>query len=73
MKGKIVYCLVDPSGLNALNVEKSWVVAQAGGIGMILANHLTTATLIPQAHFVPTSRVSAADGLAILLYIHTTK
>ncbi|KAJ9690058.1 hypothetical protein PVL29_012627 [Vitis rotundifolia] len=73
VKGKIVYCLVDPSGLHVLNVEKSWVVAQAGGIGMILANHLTTTTLIPQAHFVPTSRVSADDGLAILLYIHTTK
>ena len=69
MKGKIVYCLV---GLNAI-VEKSWVVAQAGGVGMILSNHLTTTALIAQAHFVPTSHVSAADGLAILLYIQTTK
>ncbi|CBI38462.3 unnamed protein product, partial [Vitis vinifera] len=69
VKGKIVYCLI---GLNEI-VQKSWVVAQAGGIGMILANRLSTSTLIPQAHFVPTSYVSAADGLAILLYIHITK
>ena len=70
MKGKIVYCLVDP---DSFNVEKSWVVSQAGGIGMILANHLTTSLLNPQPHFVPSSHVSATDGLSILLYIHTTK
>ena len=68
VKGKIVYCL---GGIND-NFEKSWVVSQAGGVGMILANRLSTSRTISQAHFVPTSHVSAADGLSILLYIHTT-
>ena len=69
MKGKIVYCLI---GLNEI-VQKSWVVAQAGGIGMILSDRLSTDTSFSEPHFVPTSPVSAFDGLSILLYIHTTK
>ncbi|XP_034698025.1 subtilisin-like protease SBT5.3 isoform X2 [Vitis riparia] len=69
VKGKIVYCLV---GVNE-NVEKSWAVAQAGGIGMILSDRLSTDTSFSEPHFVPTSPVSAFDGLSILLYIHTTK
>ncbi|CBI22330.3 unnamed protein product, partial [Vitis vinifera] len=69
VKRKIVYCLV---GVND-NVEKSWVVAEAGGIVMILADCLSTDTLFPETHFVLTSHVSAFDGLSILLYIHTTK
>ncbi|GAV63308.1 PA domain-containing protein [Cephalotus follicularis] len=69
VKGKIVYCL---GGVN-LDDEKSMGVAQAEGAGMILANRLTTQVITPRAHFVPTSHVSAADGLSILFYISNTK
>ena len=69
MKGKIVFCMV---GVNE-NVEKSWVVAQAGGVGMILSDRQSTDYSFSEPHFLPTSHVSAFDGLSILLYIHTTK
>nr|APH81258.1 subtilisin-like serine protease A [Hevea brasiliensis] len=66
VKGKIVYCL-------HASVEMSWVVAQAGGVGVILADQLPQATISPQAHFLPTAHVSAADGLSILAYIYSTR
>ncbi|EEF37350.1 Xylem serine proteinase 1 precursor, putative [Ricinus communis] len=69
MKGKIVYC---ERGLIP-DLQKSWVVAQAGGVGMILANQFPTENISPQAHFLPTSVVSADDGLSILAYIYSTK
>ena len=73
MKGKIVYCLVGISG-----VEASLEIGQAGGIGMVLSYpQQSTDSFIharPRAYFVPTvSHVSAADGLSILLYIRTTR
>ncbi|WCJ28226.1 Subtilisin-like protease [Euphorbia peplus] len=64
-KGKIVMCYKD--GIFP-DVEKSWVVAQAGGVGMILANQPNT-TITPDPHFVPTSLVSLADSFSILSYI----
>jgi hypothetical protein len=69
VKGKIVYCTrnEDP------DVEKSLVVAQAGGVGVILANQFITEQILPLAHFVPTSFVSADDGLSILTYVYGTK
>lgn len=69
VKGKIVYCTrnEDP------DVEKSLVVAQAGGVGVILANQLIIRQIRPRAHFVPTSVVSADDGLSILTYVYSTK
>lgn len=69
VKGKIVYCTrnEDP------DVEKSLVVAQAGGVGVILANQLIIQQIRPRAHFVPTSVVSADDGLSILTYVYSTK
>lgn len=70
VKGKIVYCLRD---FSALDVERSWVVAQAGGIGLILGNQFPEMTISPRAHFLPTSVVSAADGLSILAYIYSTR
>ncbi|XP_059658633.1 subtilisin-like protease SBT5.3 [Cornus florida] len=69
VKGKIVHCL---RGVNS-RIEKSFVVAQAGGVGMILANQLATDAVFYEAHFLPTSHVSAADGLAILSYIYNTE
>lgn len=69
VKGKIVYCTrnEDP------DVEKSLVVSQAGGVGVILANRLIIQQIRPRAHFVPTSVVSADDGLSILTYVYSTK
>lgn len=64
-----MYCL---NGLES-DVEKSWVVAKAGGIGVILANRYPDAKISPQPHFLPTSVVSAADGLSILAYIYSTR
>ncbi|XP_048225814.1 subtilisin-like protease SBT5.3 isoform X2 [Ricinus communis] len=66
IKGKIVYCV---SGFNQ-DVEKSWVVAQAGGVGMILSSFHTST---PEAHFLPTSVVSEHDGSSVLAYINSTK
>uniref|UniRef100_A0A2P2IVK6 Uncharacterized protein MANES_16G104900 n=1 Tax=Rhizophora mucronata TaxID=61149 RepID=A0A2P2IVK6_RHIMU len=68
VEGKILYCLRDfDSG-----VRKSLVVSEAGGVGMILANRIGSLTNNPQPHFIPTSQVSATDGLSILSYINST-
>lgn len=70
-KGKIIYCTRSNSSPDE---EASWVVAQVGGVGMILANPLKTNDKItPRAHFVPTSVIYADDGLSILSYINSTK
>ncbi|CAK7328295.1 unnamed protein product [Dovyalis caffra] len=68
--GKVVYCTRNEP-LNI--VEKSFVVAQAGGVGVVLANQLITHQISPQAHVVPTSFVSAVDGLSMLSYIYSSK
>jgi hypothetical protein len=54
-------------------MERSLVVAQSGGVGMILADQFMFSVVDPIAHFVPTSVVSAVDGLSILSYIYSTK
>ncbi|KAI9394217.1 hypothetical protein POPTR_005G067200v4 [Populus trichocarpa] len=69
VKGKIVYCTRD----EVFDGEKSLVVAQSGGVGMILADQFMFSVVDPIAHFVPTSVVSAVDGLSILSYIYSTK
>ncbi|KAG6768510.1 hypothetical protein POTOM_027431 [Populus tomentosa] len=69
VKGKIVYCTRN----EVPDVEKSLVVSQAGGVGVILANQLIIQQIRPRAHFVPTSVVSADDGLSILTYVYSTK
>ncbi|KAL9383906.1 hypothetical protein Peur_024229 [Populus x canadensis] len=69
VRGKIVYCL----GGMIPDVEKSLVVAQAGGVGMILADQSAESSSMPQGFFVPTSVVSAIDGLSVLSYIYSTK
>jgi hypothetical protein len=69
VRGKIVYCL---RGMIP-DVEKSLVVAQAGGVGMILADQSAESSSMPQGFFVPTSIVSAIDGLSVLSYIYSTK
>nr|XP_034891581.1 subtilisin-like protease SBT5.3 [Populus alba] len=70
VRGKIVYCL---AGVMPDHVEKSLVVAQAGGVGMILADQSADSSSIHQGFFVPTSVVSGIDGLSVLSYIYSTK
>ncbi len=64
--GKIVLC---NRGVNA-RVEKSAVVAAAGGIGMVLAN-VTPNTLNAEFHSVSTVHVDHIDGPAIRAYAQT--
>ncbi|XP_073268551.1 subtilisin-like protease SBT5.3 isoform X2 [Populus alba] len=69
VRGKIVYCL---AGM-IRGIEKSLVVAQAGGVGMILAYQFADSSSIRQDFFVPNSVVSGIDGLSVLSYIYSTK
>ncbi|XP_057960834.1 subtilisin-like protease SBT5.3 [Malania oleifera] len=69
VSGKIVCC--HRGGFS--RIYKGFVVAQAGGIGMILYNKKTTENISPRSHIIPTSQVSASDGLAILSYINDSK
>ncbi|MDQ1515438.1 MAG: hypothetical protein QOE80_1268 [Actinomycetota bacterium] len=59
--GKAVLC---QRGQNA-RVEKSKVVHDAGGVGMVLANTKPEEDLVADLHWVPSVHVSAADGAAI--------
>ncbi len=62
--GKVVICT---RGSNA-RVDKSLAVAQAGGVGMILADAGATLGVVADVHSVPTVHVSQADGIAIKAY-----
>lgn len=62
---KIVLCL---RGVNA-RVEKSEVVADAGGAGMILYNPNDAQALITDSHFIPASHVNFTTGSEIKAYI----
>ncbi|XP_010251263.1 PREDICTED: subtilisin-like protease SBT5.4 [Nelumbo nucifera] len=69
-KGKILVCL---RGTNP-RVEKGKAVMDAGGIGMVLVNDITSGyETIPDAHILPTSHISAADGLSLFSYINSTQ
>lgn len=63
--GKVVVCT---RGTNA-RVEKSLTVANAGGLGMVLADN--GAGLVAEAHAVPTVHVNLADGALIKAYAAT--
>ncbi|HEX4814665.1 MAG TPA: S8 family serine peptidase [Nonomuraea sp.] len=65
--GAIVLCA---RGDNA-RTDKSRVVKEAGGVGMILYNP-TAATIDADVHFVPTVHVGPAEGAAIRAYIAGT-
>ncbi|XP_072987183.1 subtilisin-like protease 4 [Typha latifolia] len=69
VKGKIVLC-----GMGHVeNVEKSNVVKDAGGAGMILMNQPWNGfTTFADAHAIPTAHVSFVDALKILNYFETT-
>ncbi len=61
--GKIVVCT---RGVTA-RVNKSLAVAQAGGIGMILADN--GAGLVAEPHSVPTVHINAVDGAAVKSFV----
>jgi subtilisin family serine protease len=67
VNGKIVVC---DRGVND-RVEKSQVVSDAGGVGMILVN-LTPNTLNADIHSVPTVHVNETNGAAIKAYVSGT-
>lgn len=62
--GEIVICT---RGTNA-RVEKSEVVAAAGGVGMILANNNDSESLNADFHVIPTIHVNGTAGAAIKAY-----
>ncbi|CAN0840896.1 Subtilisin-like protease SBT5.4 [Linum grandiflorum] len=66
VKGKIVVCIRSSS-----DVEKSQVVSEAGGVGVVLVNSFSGSPS-PQAHFLPASVVSKDDGDSISSYISGT-
>lgn len=70
VKGKIIVCL---RGDNA-RVDKGYVAAQAGAVGMILANGEQNGDeIIADAHMLPASHVSYTDGSSVYQYINSTK
>ncbi|KAK1296856.1 Subtilisin-like protease [Acorus calamus] len=70
VKGKIVVCL---RGQNA-RVQKGSVVLQAGGIGMILANDEASGDeVISDAHVLPATHITYADGLKVYAYLNSTR
>ena len=61
VKGRAVLC---QRGQNP-RVEKSKVVQEAGGAGLVLANTKPEEDLVADLHWLPAVNVSAADGAAI--------
>ena len=69
-KGKIVVCL---RGINP-RVAKGEAVEQAGGVGMVLANDVTTGNeIIADVHVLPATHIKYRDGLLLYNYINSTK
>lgn len=64
VRGRIVVCT---RGTNA-RVEKSEVVAEAGGVGMVLAN-VEPGSLDPDFHSVPTVHVAKRDSVVLFRYL----
>jgi subtilisin family serine protease len=62
--GKIVLC---KRGVNA-RVEKSKVVKDAGGIGMVLYNASDTQSLNTDNHYIPSVHINNTDGLVVKAY-----
>ncbi|XP_050204678.1 subtilisin-like protease SBT5.3 [Mercurialis annua] len=67
VKGKIVYC----ARSFVFDVDKSFVVAQAGGVGVIFARSVLSDKVEP--HFIPTTAIFEEDGEDILSYINSTR
>ncbi|CAL4970776.1 unnamed protein product [Urochloa decumbens] len=70
VKGKIVVCL---RGINA-RVAKGEAVKQASGVGMVLANDVSTGNeIIADAHVLPATQIKYKDGLLLYSYLNSTK
>ncbi|CAN6167380.1 unnamed protein product [Urochloa humidicola] len=70
VKGKIIVCI---RGKNA-RVEKGEAVRQAGGVGLVLANDEASGNeVIADAHVVPATHITYADGVALLAYMNSTR
>lgn len=55
-------------------MDKGFVAAQAGAVGMILANSEQNGDeLTADAHLLPASHVSYTDGRSVYQYINSTK
>ncbi|XP_047322910.1 subtilisin-like protease SBT5.4 [Impatiens glandulifera] len=71
VKGKLLVCLNDKS---SISIEKGFVAAEVGAVGMILCNDKSIGNRIREdPHFLPTSNVNYTDGLAIFEYIKSNK
>jgi len=69
-RGRILVCL---RGTTA-RVEKSFVALEAEAVGTILCNDESSGNeLIADPHFLPTSQITYADGVAVFAYINSTK
>ncbi|KAI3468829.1 hypothetical protein Pfo_025492 [Paulownia fortunei] len=70
VQGKIVLCEL---GGGITRIEKGEAVKSAGGAAMILVNNVRYAnTTFAEAHVLPATHVSYADGLKIKGYINST-
>ncbi|KAL5658511.1 hypothetical protein ACJX0J_031674, partial [Zea mays] len=70
VKGKIVVCV---RGKNA-RVEKGEAVHRAGGAGMVLANDEASGNeVIADAHVLPATHITYADGVTLLAYLKATR
>ncbi|KAK1272943.1 Subtilisin-like protease SDD1 [Acorus gramineus] len=70
VKGKVVLC--EPNG-DVLDVDKGRAVKKSGGAGMIIMNAEGDAyTITADAHVLPASHISYADGLKLKAYVNST-
>ena len=70
VKGKIIVCV---RGDDA-RVNKGFVAAKAGAVGMILANNEKYGNdVVVDAHILPVSHISYIDGETVYKYINSTK
>lgn len=70
VKGKILLCLRGDNG----RLEKGFVAANAGAVGMILANDETHGNeVLSDLYILPASFISYADGQSIYSYLNSTK
>ncbi|KAL5802079.1 hypothetical protein ACOSQ4_030384 [Xanthoceras sorbifolium] len=70
VKGKILVCVRGENG----RVEKGYVAAKAGAVGMILANNEESGNeVLADAHLLPASHINFTDGQSVFAYINSTK
>lgn len=69
VKGKIVLCERGASG----RIAKSGEVKRAGGVGMVLFNHVDTDTMFSDNFFVPTVMMDKTPGEQIRAWVNSQK